>query len=379
VIDLLVVTPFGRRLGGSDNILLSFLRTYDQERLRPSVVFLEPGPFEREVAGLGVTTRALPPGRLRNPRHVTTTVMRLRQVFRETSPDLILNWLSTAQVYGAPAAAATGLADRSLWWQLDQHSGPRVSRGKLLDRLATALPAVAVGCCSASVAEAQARIRPRRHTFSVLPGIPEPRQATASELRGLRSRLGLPPAPAVVIGTIGRLFPWKGHHRLLQAVAMLRDQGIPAHALVVGGGGHRGDDRYERELEALARSDRLRGAVTFTGQVPDAAVYAGLMDVFVNASDPEPFGLVLLEAMAAGVPVVAVDRGGPREIVQDGLTGSLVAGGGAEHLHAGIEPLARDVELRKRLGTAGKARFEAAFSEARMGAEMSDRLVELAP
>lgn len=378
MIRVAIVTPFGRRLGGSDNILLSFLRSYDRRRIEPEVIFLERGPFEREVAGLGIATRALPGGRLRDPVHLGRTIAALRVAFRRIGPDLVLNWLSTAQVYGAPAALAVGLRRRTLWWQLDQRTGPRWSRDRVLDQVATALPAIAIGCCSDSVAAAQARVRPRRPTFSVLPGIAEPRRPGPEELAGLRARLGLPDG-ALVVGTIGRLFAWKGHHRLLEAVARLRQDGHEAHALVVGGGGHRGDPAYEARLRELAAGDALAGHVTFTGQVPDGAAYAALMDVFVNASTPEPFGLVLLEAMAIGVPVVAVDQGGPSEIVEDGRSGILARGGSPAELAEAIAPLLADDGLRARIAAAGRQRYEARFTEARMGAEMSRRLLELVP
>ena len=376
MVGLLVVTPFGRRLGGSDNILLSFLRSYDPDLIRPSVAVLEPGPFAEEISALGVRVHVLPQGRLRNPAHTAATWARLARLIRRESPDLLLNWLSTAQLYGGPAAAILGRSGHCVWWQLDQHSGPRWSRGRLLDRLATALPSVAVGCCSEAVAAAQSELWPRRPVLTVLPGIPEPVVMAPSERLALAEGLGLP-SPRVVVGTIGRLFRWKGHHHLLRAVRELRRRGHPAHALIVGGGGHRADLRYEAELRALADDPDLRGAVTFTGQVPDASRYASLMDVFVNASNPEPFGLVLVEAMAAERPVVAVASGGPLEIVEPGVSGTLAPDSSPGSLVAALEPLVMDPALRRRMGRAGRLRYEARFTERRMGLEMSRRLAEL--
>lgn len=368
---LLVVQPFGRRLGGSDNILLSVLRQLDRTRLEPTVAFLERGPFVDEVAKLGIRTHALPGGRLRNPGHLAATIARLTRIMRQERPDVIMNWLSTAQLYGGPAAVMAGMSGRCIWWQLDQHTGGFWSRGRWLDRIATAIPARAVGCCSAATAESQAHLWPHRKTLSVLPGIPPPAD------NDLPRSLSLP-EDAIVVGTVGRLFAWKGHHRLLEAVAQLRANGANIHVLVVGGGGHRGDERYEAELRELADDPRLRGHVTFTGQVAEAAPYFRLLDVFVNASSPEPFGLVLLEAMAAGLPVVAVDAGGPREIVVHGETGLLAPSGSPADLAAQIRVLADDPQLRRRLGDAGRERYVSRFGEERMGVEMTNRLVEYA-
>ena len=76
-----------------------------------------------------------------------------------------------------------------------------------------------------------------------------------------------------------------------------------------------------------------------TGQVPDAGPYIEQMDILVNASDPEPFGIVLLEGMARGVPVVAVDSGGPAEFIEDGRTGVLARSGEPDALADALEPL----------------------------------------
>jgi glycosyltransferase involved in cell wall biosynthesis len=341
------------------------------------VVFLEPGPFEREVAGLGVRTEVLPGGRMRNPIHLIQTMRRLRRVLVREQAELIVNWLSTAHIYAGPAAWLGGQRKRCIWWQLDLHPGRAFDRGRLLDRVAAAIPASAIGACSEAAAVNQQELWPHTETFAVLPGIPEPHLLDADRAAALREDLGLPKA-GVIVGTIGRLFAWKGHHRMLEAVALLREDGIDAHALVVGGGGHRGDDRYEQQLRDLAAGAVLSGHVTFTGQVPDGASYLPLMDVFVNASSPEPFGLVLTEAMAASLPVVAVDAGGPREIVVPGETGLLAPTGAPQDLAAALTTLAGDERLRHDLGREGRRRYEALFTEERMGAEMTDRLIELA-
>ena len=86
--------------------------------------------------------------------------------------------------------------------------------------------------------------------------------------------------------------------------------------------------------------------VTMTGQVPDAGPYIEQMDILVNASDPEPFGIVLLEGMARGVAVVAVDSGGPGEFIDDGATGVLARSGEPEALADALEPLLASPALR---------------------------------
>jgi glycosyltransferase involved in cell wall biosynthesis len=101
------------------------------------------------------------------------------------------------------------------------------------------------------------------------------------------------------------------------------------------------------------------------------------MHVHVNASDPEPFGIVLLEGMARGVPVVAVDSGGPAEFVDDGVTGVLARSGDPHALADAIGPLLRSPERRAEIGRAGRERFMERYTTAAMRTRFFERLEEV--
>jgi glycosyltransferase involved in cell wall biosynthesis len=174
------------------------------------------------------------------------------------------------------------------------------------------------------------------------------------------------PDGVVVVGLVGRLQPWKGQDRLLRAQAILRDRGHEIHSLIVGGDAYGLSAEYASSLPRLVDRLGLAGAVTLTGHVPDAGPYVELMDILVNASDPEPFGIVLLEAMARGVPVLGVDSGGPSEIIQDGVTGVLARSGEPPALADALEPLIGSVEARRAIGEAGRERFMQHYTEAAM-------------
>jgi glycosyltransferase involved in cell wall biosynthesis len=369
MMKLLVTVAWGERAGGAENMLWTFLRHVDRSRIEPTVVFFQHGPFEHEVNGLGMRTAVLPSGRLRQLGRTIGVVRALRAVLRSEEPDLILNWSAKTQLYAASAAAAAGVADRVVWWQ---HNVPN---GHWLDRLATALPARAVGCCSRRSKQAQERLRPRRPSFVVHPGI-EASPRNESERVALRAELGLPDDRSVV-GIVGRLQPWKGQHRLLAVIARLREDGHAVHGLIVGGKALGLSPEYEPYLHRLADEFGISDSVTFTGQVPDGAKYMAAMDVFVNASIREPFGIVLLEAMAAGLPTVAYDSGGPREIIEPGRSGLLVAERTEQALAAAIETLLVDPELRRRLGEAARERVEREFTAERMTRDIEKRLEEL--
>jgi glycosyltransferase involved in cell wall biosynthesis len=352
------VVPWGEALGGAEVMLLSLLRHLDRERVRSSVVFLRRGPFEREVSALDIATQSLDSGRMRDVARFRRATRELARLLDELQPDVICAWSAKSQVYTALAARRRRAHRRSvsLWWQ---HAIPD---GGWLDRTATALPADAIGCSSHASAAAQNRMHPHRTTLVVHPGTEE----IAAESRAvLHAELAIP-ADRIVVGIVGRLQPWKNQHQLLEAVALLRSEGLPIHALVVGGSAYGLSPEYAEQIRTRVASADLAGAVTMTGHVPDARRLIPAADIHVNASEGEPFGIVLIEAMAAGLPVVAVNRGGPAEIIEHERSGLLVGTSDPQDLATALRRLVNDVELRRRLGASGHRRFVEQFTVARM-------------
>ena len=150
---------------------------------------------------------------------------------------------------------------------------------------------------------------------------------------------------------------------MLRAQALLRDRGHRLHLVIVGGDAYGLSSDYAASLEPLARELGLAQDVTMTGQVPDAGPFIERMDVMVNASDPEPFGIVLLEAMARGVAVLAVDSGGPAEFIRDGVSGCLARSGEPADLADALERLLDDATLRSRVAAAGRESYRREFTE----------------
>jgi glycosyltransferase involved in cell wall biosynthesis len=346
---ILVTVPWPERLGGAEAMLQTVLDGVGESGHEIELVFFEDGPWPRELADRGMRVQTLEAGRVRQLHRWLALVLRLAVIFRRRQPDVILNWAAKTQVYGSPAATLAGMRRRVVWWQ---HS---VAAPTWLERIANLLPAAAIACYSDDAARAQERMRPRRPTI-VIPAGAEP---VPGDLRPAELEL---PAGVPVIGIVGRLQQWKGQDRLLGAIARLRDAGRDAHLLIVGGDSYGLSPAYAASLPREVAELGLEDRVTMVGEVPDARPYIARMDVLVNASEREPFGIVLLEGMAAGLPVVAVDAGGPAEIVEDGRTGLLARSGSSVDLAAAIEPLLGSPELRERLGRAGRERFEREYS-----------------
>ncbi len=362
---MLITVPWGRRLGGAETMLQTVLEGAGEGTHELEVVFLEPGPWPEELAAAGIRVEVIAAGRLRQLHRWLLTVVRLARLFRAREPDLILNWAAKTQLYGAPAALLAGMGGRVAWWQ------QMIPDRGWLDRCATLLPASAIACYSEAAVTAQARLFPARRTFAIAAGSPAPQASHGPPPLEL-------PAGVPIIGIVGRLQPWKGQDRLLRAQAILGERGLHAHLVIVGGDSHGMSPEYAASLSPLAHELGLADAVTMTGEVPDAGPYVEQMDILVNASDPEPFGIVILEAMARGVAVVAVGSGGPAEFVEDGRTGALARSGDPGALADALEPLLLSPELRRRLGEAGRALYEREYTDVAMRRRFFERFEQVA-
>ena len=175
----------------------------------------------------------------------------------------------------------------------------------------------------------------------------------------------LPGAPRLAI--VGRLIPIKGHDVLLRALANVRDD-VPEVTLEIAGEGP-----LEPELRASAARLGLDESVSFLGRVAPAAPVFERAEVVVVPSFGEGFGMVALEAMERGRPVIACAVGGLPEIVSDGRTGLLVPTGDAEALAGAIRDVATDRARAAAMGAAGRARALEEFSQVRC----TDRIEEL--
>ena len=159
------------------------------------------------------------------------------------------------------------------------------------------------------------------------------RSVVQAEMDNLRRKLGLVGVP--VVSVFSRLAPWKGQHVLLKALARL--PGV--HALLVGAPLF-GEDDYAKDLRQQAKALDVADRVHFLGFRPDVPSLMRLSDVVVHTSvAPEPFGRVIVEGMLALKPVVAARAGGAGEIVDDGVSGVLVAPGDANALAAALAGL----------------------------------------
>ncbi len=368
---LVITVPWGERLGGAEEMLWSFLTNVDLPCEDVHVIFFGHGEFAREVEARGIRTTIIPSGRLRHPKNVVRVIGSLFRILRHDKPRLVLNWSPKTQVYGGIAALLARMSNRVVWWQ---HGVPG---HHWLDRAATALPARAIGCSSHASANAQASLRPLRPCFVVHPGVSVASTPTETDRDLVRRSLGIP-AGTTVLGIVGRLQPWKGQDRFVEMLGLLCARGRPVHGLIVGGDAYGLSPQYAAYVQQLVASRGLDGAVTMTGQVDDATFYMKAMDVLVSASMHEPFGIVLLEAMALEVPPVAAESAGPCEIIEPRKTGLLVDAPSPDRLAAAVDELIVRPDLRRELGRRARERVLKQFTAQQMADALYGHLERVA-
>lgn len=171
-----------------------------------------------------------------------------------------------------------------------------------------------------------------------------------------------PPMPTeLAIGIFGRVTQWKGQKEFLRA-AMLVLPKFPGLRVYIVGDASDGDPRYFDECREIAHSSAFADQIEFTGLVTDVAAYYRKCTVVVHASiEPEPFGMVVIEAMAEARPVVASPLGGPPEIIEEGTEGYLVNPKDAAAMASRIIALLADPALATQMGLEGHKKVRAHY------------------
>jgi hypothetical protein len=345
---VLVVMPLGTALGGGELMLRQLLTHGRGQGVEWIVVFLRDGPMVEEMRALGLDVRVIEAGRFRNLPARLRAIGRVARLAQLSGADLILGWMVAGQLTAGVAALVAGVP--CVWFQVG------TPRPDWLDRLSTLLPSRGVLVLSRDAAAAQARVWPRRRQWLVYPGATldafDP--STLSDAGATRVKLGLP-NDGPLVGMVGRLQRWKGIHVFLSAMAHVHEMRPDVRAVIVGAP-HETEPHYADELRAQAAALGLSNVVTFAGFQANVPDWMQAMDVFVHASDREPFGIVVIEAMALGKPVIAGSEGGPAEIITDGGDGLLVPYGDDRSLANAILRYLDDHAFAVRVGAAARVR-----------------------
>ncbi len=257
-------------------------------------------------------------------------------------------------------------------WHIHEYVSRRPVTRRLLRRYGS-LPQVIVAN-SMSVANDVTSVvneRLRRPVRVIHNGVDLARFRPDGPVADLDAACGLPPAPAgtIRIGLVATFARWKGHDTFLRAVAALRPD-APVRPYIIGGPLYdtAGSQWSLGELRGRARALGVESRVGFAGFQAGMPAFLRALDVVVHAStEPEPFGLVIAEAMAAGRAVTTSGVGGAAEIVEPDVTAVVHAAGDPKSLANALERLASDASLRARLGAAARTSVISRFDAGRFG------------
>lgn len=346
----------GFRRGGAERMLLRTVVGLRDLGWRASVVGLRGGPMMADLEAAGVTVCDLGMAR----RGVVAAIRSLVAIVRRDRPDVLHSWMFHANLPSRVAGRFCGVplvvsSERTL----EQESWRRY----LANRLTGRLPHVHA-CVSEAVADfAHTKIGlPLDRLVVIRNGIDTEAFARNEDRAAIRKRLGIPPDRPLV-GCVAQLKSVKRIDVLLEAFARVE---LPAELVLVG-------DGVEREsLEALSRRLAIADRVRFCGEQSDPRPWLHALDVFALASDVEGLPVAAIEAMAAGLPVVATGVGGVPEVVRDGVTGLLVPCRDPEALGAALRVLLKDRERAAEMGARGRKRVCTEFDERRMVSEVEE-------
>ncbi|MGA2232636.1 MAG: glycosyltransferase family 4 protein [Tepidisphaeraceae bacterium] len=364
-------------LAGGEIALLNLVRALDPNRYVPIVGLLSDGPFAAELKTAGVETHILPSSRallearkdslggaslLRGGAATAAigSIFRLKRLIRATRADLVHTNSLKANLLGGIAAR---LARRPVVWHLrdrisEDYLSPTAAR--LVRVFSHYLPHHIVANSNATLATLTTDPALGSVIYSGL---------DLSEYLAIapRERAG-PPR----VGIIGRLAEWKGQHVFLQAAAEIKNR-IPGVTFQIIGSPLFGETDYESRLHQLADSLGIAPITEFTGFRRDIPALLAQLDLLVHASiTGEPFGQVVVQAMAAAKPVVATNGGGIPEVVADGQTGLLVPMNDPHAMTDAVCRILGDTALSEAMGQKARQRARDLFTIQRTAAQTMD-------
>lgn len=351
--------------GGAFKDLLMILAHLDRERFLPEVLLTGDGSARKVLEPLDVQVHACPLPPWRKGRAfplLPFALIRLLRVLVGRNVDLVhinggYNDVPFVTVAARLAGVPSVFTVRGLR-ELEDKS--RKYRFRWADRL--------VLCSKAMEKEiVRQRLLPLDRVRTIHGGIDVEAFRSAADGDGgrdVRHEFGIPPG-APLVGVVANLSPIKGYEELIAALALLAPKVEGLRCLCVGGY----DPAYYGVLKGLVEQSGLERCVIFAGYQHAVVPFYEAMDLLVLPSRSEAFGMVLLEAMATGRPVIATSVGGIPEVVVDGVTGLLVPPLNPSRLADAMLRLLEDRSARLKMGMAGNARVRRDFTlKAQMGA-----------
>lgn len=342
--------------------LLWGLRRADQP-IEPILALPDGGPFSELMREEGWNVTLAPLRRLHRPRgiidgmtsllHVLQTAPHICRLADQSGAKIIHSNSTTAHLVGGVAGERTG---RPAIW----HCRDLVSLGRLAPQLAhKSAVVIAISGCVAELLEKEGVPHDK---IKVVPNGIDPDEWRPKGRSHLRESLAIP-EDSFVFGVVGQLVPWKNHAAFIEAAAQVAADENCAHArfAIIGGDLWGEQAPYVKELRELVKKHDLIERFNFIPYQHDGADAVGALDALVHPAHDEPFGRVIMEAMALSKPVIAMNENGPREIVTHEHDGLLVSLEEENGLADAMKRLLLDETLRAHIKENSRSSIETKF------------------
>lgn len=360
----------GNVLSGAQQALLNLLKHLDRAAIHPIVASLNfgEGNVPELIEALDIPVHRLPAGRFRHFRASADKIRELARLIAAERIDLVFSNSGHPNLFARPASWLTRRPN--VWWVHGYDPGDFL-QARPIALVQQALAADRLIANSNHTAKMLRDGFGERHPIGVVfPGI-NIDEFFPSPAEGRRARQSLCIAPnEFVVGVFGRLQSWKGQHVVIRAIAELLRRGRPVRLLIAGSALYGIEPEYECELRQLVSQLNADSSVLFLGTRPDVRALMNACDVIVHSSlKPEPFGLVVAEAMATEKPVIASGEGGPIEMIDSGRSGFLIEAGNSTLLASALDFLRSSPQVRQTVARAARSaalRFAAAVTAQQM-------------
>ncbi len=339
---------------GAEICLLTLVKTLNRDLFEPIVVFPNAGPLEQEIKLLNVKTYITPLERwirYKSDEPVQNIdfknrVQRITEIIEKESINIVHTNTSVV-IEGAVAAKIRNVPHV---WHIHEYLKDNT---EFYPCLPLPLTYAVISCLSEKIISVSGFVKGQFEPIinidkisTIYNGVEKNRAEKNDNL--LKKNFGIDDNGLIAV-TVGILSEAKGYLNLLESASIVRDRGYPVKFFWVGGS----DKKTLRDFKSKVKKFGLKDSVFYLGFRKDIPEILKCSDLLICASTMETLSLAILEAMAAGLPVITTNCGGPSECVEDGLTGFIVPVNDPARLSEKINEISSDSQLRKRLGENG--------------------------
>lgn len=336
--------------------ILLLLKYLDRETFNPVYIIPELGPISDRLAALDVKFVAMPlkQGKLLSPSGYIRTVWNLTLFIRKNKIDLVICTFELCNQFGLPAAKLNGIP-------IVCHTRNIIPDFRSFWRTFLHLPDILIANSKATADSYSPFIRKHQKVKVVYNGVDLEEYSPSVNGNQIRKKYGID-NDKFLIGVIGRISRPKRQDLFIKAMAEVIRIYPDISAVMVGETKIDRSENYLEELQQMVKKVGLTDKIIFTGFVNEMKELYASIDLLVLPSQAEPFGRVLIEAMAMEKPAVATMAGGAVEIVENGVTGLLIPPDDINRLAHAIIKMYKDKQNRISMGKAGRKRVENMFS-----------------